>query len=381
MTSPHAAKRLGRVAVGIALGLVISAAILPLLERENASPPSGALLSECDGEIQELVIHYVRDAADTVAPIYRNFLPLLPEQIAVHVVCPEEADFADLRSRVGPTACRLSPVVVGHPITAWARDRWLALEPVKQGDPVTLLAPREEAGADIWPARAGDQRVADDLAARIGAVRAERSELFFDGGDFVSDDETVFVNQAAVRRNVQQTVQTEEELVERLGHLLKRRVVLLRDAPDHHAGMFMMVVGERTVLVGDPVAGCRLLESARSDGRAVPSLPGGADCTEATAARFEAVARQCEAAGYRVVRIPVAPGSDGRTYLSYVNAIIDRRAGQRIVYMPVFRGAEPLNDAATAVWQSLGYEVRPIDCTACYSHFGTLQCLVNVLRR
>jgi hypothetical protein len=29
----------------------------------------------------------------------------------------------------------------------------------------------------------------------------------------------------------------------------------------------------------------------------------------------------------------------------------------------------------------LGFEVRPVDCTSAYAHFGTLHCLVNVLRR
>jgi len=82
-----------------------------------------------------------------------------------------------------------------------------------------------------------------------------------------------------------------------------------------------------------------------------------------------------------VVRIPIVPGRDGRTYVTYLNAILDRRSGRRIVYMPVFGGAEMLNRAAEQVWAGLGYEVRPVNCGACYRHFGSLRCLVNVLRR
>ena len=110
-------------------------------------------------------------------------------------------------------------------------------------------------------------------------------------------------------------------------------------------------------------------------------LPGGADFTAATIARFEAVAEQCEAAGYRVVRIPLVPGCDGRTYLTYVNAILDERDGRRIVYMPVFGSAQTLTCAAAEIWSAAGYEVRPVPCDACSRHFGTLHCLVNVLRR
>ena len=40
-----------------------------------------------------------------------------------------------------------------------------------------------------------------------------------------------------------------------------------------------------------------------------------------------------------------------------------------------------LNEAARAVWTKAGFEVRPIDCTSVFEHFGCLHCLVNVLRR
>ena len=82
-----------------------------------------------------------------------------------------------------------------------------------------------------------------------------------------------------------------------------------------------------------------------------------------------------------MVRIPVVPGSDGRTYLTYVNVILDCRDGNRIVYMPVYDGVEELNRAAAEVWAGAGYEVRRVNCTTCYRHFGSLRCLVNVLSR
>ena len=110
-------------------------------------------------------------------------------------------------------------------------------------------------------------------------------------------------------------------------------------------------------------------------------LPGGPDFTPQTQHLFDAVASQCEAAGYRVVRIPVVPARDGRTYLTYVNVLMDQQGGRRVVYLPFYRGVEPLNAAARKVWESLGYEIRPVDCTSAYRHFGCLHCLVNVLQR
>jgi hypothetical protein len=111
------------------------------------------------------------------------------------------------------------------------------------------------------------------------------------------------------------------------------------------------------------------------------NLPGGPDFTEPTQHLFDAVAAQCAAAGYKIVRIPVVPALDGRTYLTYVNVLLDQQGGRRLVYLPFYRGAETLNAAARTVWASLGYEIRPVDCTTAYRHFGCLHCLVNVLSR
>jgi hypothetical protein len=225
--------------------------------------------------------------------------------------------------------------------------------------------------------------VADDLAVALRpGVHARRSDLYFDGGDFDADGETVFVRPSVLLRNVQRTAASREEVVKRLEALLQKRVVVLDGAPDHHVGMYLMPVGGRTVLVGDPKLGEEALARSPDEAAAVAAfLPGGPDFTADTAARFEAVAERCKAAGYRVLRIPTLPGKDGRTYLTYVNAILDVRDGQRTVYMPSYAFAKGLNEAAAAAWAGLGYEVKPVDCDGCARNFGTLHCLVNVIQR
>jgi hypothetical protein len=125
--------------------------------------------------------------------------------------------------------------------------------------------------------------------------------------------------------------------------------------------------------VGDPSLGQALATST------LPDLPGGPDYTADAQARFDAVARSVADTGYRVIRIPTVPSVDGKTFITYVNVIIDDRPDGRVVYLPQFRGADALNAAAADVWHSLGYSVRPVDCTSVYQFFGTLHCLVNVL--
>jgi hypothetical protein len=363
--------------VGVMLGLLVGSAILALTGGPVRRPvPSGPLLSECDGHLRELVVHYEPAAKDVVGPIYRQFLNAVGSDVVVYVVCPDRAAFDDFAATVGTVPCRVHPLVTGHPITAWSRDRWVAFTPGTTGGATTLWSPRGEAGDEVWPARAGDERVGQDIAAALKpTVLARRSALFFDGGDFLTDSDTVFVVPRVLQRNIQQTVGSREEFIRLLSREFQRRVILLNAAPDHHAGMFMASVGNKTMLVGDPAL-ARNLVSSESMG-----LPGGADFTPATQHLFDAVAAQCAAAGYRVFRIPVVPACDGRTYLTYVNVLLDQQGGHRTVYLPVYRGADRLNAAARAVWEGLGYEVRPIDCTTAYRHFGCLHCLVNVLRR
>ena len=366
------------------IGLVGGCAFLALTGGpERRLPPPGPILSECDGHLRQLVLHYEPGAKEIVAPVYRGFLAALDRDVQVCVVCPDQPAFDEFTAAVGIVHCGLTPIVVGHPITAWARDRWVALGPAAAGGATTLWSPRGEAGEEIWPARAGDQRVGKDIAAALGpSVRARRSGLYFDGGDFLADGESVFVMPRVLPRNIQQTVTSREEFLAILAREFKRRVILLDEAPDHHAGMFMASVGGKTMLVGDPsLARTPLGLAEQAAAGELLTLPGGPDFTPQTQHLFDAVAGQCAAAGYKVVRIPVLPAQDGRTYLTYVNVLMDQQGGRRLVYLPFYQGLEPLNAAAQTIWKGLGYVVRPVDCTSAYQHFGCLHCLVNVLSR
>ena len=313
-------------------------------------------------------------------PPYRDFLGWLDDDVIVDVVVPNQAAFDALVAGVGAVKCKLRPILVDHAMTVWSRDRWLALAPAPGSNAVTLWSPRGEASAEDWPEREGDEQIGVDIARALApAVQARRSALYFDGGDFLADNDTVFVMPRVLKRNIQITVRNRAELLEAFTAALKRKVVLLDEAPDHHAGMFMASVGHKVMLVGDPGLGRRYFPASSAEGRTL--LPDGADFTPETQHLFDAVATESEAAGYRVVRMPVVPDRDGRTFLTYVNSIIDQRDGKQIVYLPYYRGAEALNRAAQQVWESLGYTVRAVDCTSTYRYFGALHCLVNVLRR
>jgi hypothetical protein len=330
--------------------------------------------------LRELVIHYEPGAKETVSTTYQQFIGDLPPSVTVYAVCPDPPAFQELKTILGAIRCQLRPVIVNHPITAWARDRWVCLR-APGANTATLLTPRAEAAEEIWPARAGDKLVAEDLSKLTETqTQARRSDLYFDGGDFMADNQTAFIVGRVAQRNIEHTVRSRADLLNAAYTTLNRPILYLTPAPDHHAGMFMAVVGNRTVLVGDPRLGAQYLPPTDGQNKTL-EIPGGPDLTPQTQALFDAVATQIAQTGYTVHRIPVVLSPDGRTYLTYCNVLIDQRDGHRIVYLPFYRGADALNTAAKQIWENLGYETRPIDCTGPYRHFGCLHCLVNVLRR
>jgi hypothetical protein len=357
--------------LGICIGLLAAAIVLAMTDGRKTIAISGPILSECDGRIRSIAIQYV-SGADFAAPVYRQFLGELPADVTVYAVCPDRQSFEELHSRLGTESSRVKAIVTGHPMTAWSRDRWISLRPGRRESAVTLVASRGENGGPIWPQRQGDERIAADLARAIGQG-AMRSGLYFDGGDFLADSRSVFIAPGAIARNVQHTCADEGELSQIVRRQLGLSPILLKDAPDHHAGMFMMAAGEGRVVVCDPKLAKGLL--------APMELPGGPDFSDSTQRRFDSVAAAATAAGYRVTRIPCVPSCDGKTYITFVNGIIDQRDGRRTIYMPVYQGQARLNAAGEQVWESLGYRVVPIDVTSAFRYFGTLHCLVNVIER
>ena len=119
---------------GVALGLLGTAVVVSTLCRPQAGPPpTGPILSDCDGALAELVVHYASAARPVVSSIYRDFFRQLRPGVTVHVVCPGRGGFrrAGRRRRTrtvpAPPGHRGAPddVLVAGPVAgAVARRRW-----------------------------------------------------------------------------------------------------------------------------------------------------------------------------------------------------------------------------------------------------------------
>ncbi len=204
------------------------------------------------------------------------------------------------------------------------------------------------------------------------------ANIVFEGGDLAATPHLVFADANLAARNVGRTASDRTSIEAELHRRLGQDIVWLGDSvgdvPRHHIMMYMVPIDDRTIAVGDVRAGVKLLATE----------PEGADLaladSEAEAQRFDRAAFQLAARGFRVVRVPAVVLAGSGSYVTYTNALFDRRGPQRIVYLPTY--ALPALDAAgTAFWEAQGFEVHPIDVSTIYKLNGSLGCLVNVLQR
>jgi hypothetical protein len=367
---------------GIGLGLLAAAVVAGIVSSRRVVATEGPMLPDCGGKMKSAVMQYA-GGSQFVLPVYKKFLSECPAEVEIILACPDAAALEEMKGGVGPIRQKVTPVFTGHTMTAWSRDRWVALLPREAGKATTLLSPAVNGDPVAWPQRFGDCQVGSDLGKALAPrVAARFSKLLFDGGDFLADGGRVYFTEAVVERNLQHTVESRDVLMRTLTSDLGLTPKMLVGAPPHHAGMYMMAAGNNTMVVADAKLGAKYL--AQMSPELMELLPNGPDLSDASAKKFDAVAEQLAADGYKVVRIPVIPDVPARVYVTYVNVILDgaREAGGKpTCYLPNFRGAEAMNEAAVGVWEGLGYRVVTIDCTDVFTKGGTLHCLVNVMER
>jgi len=66
--------------------------------------------------------------------------------------------------------------------------------------------------------------------------------------------------------------------------------------------------------------------------------------------------------------------------VTYTNALFATEKGRKVVYLPTY-ALPRLDRAATELYRTLGYEVRPVNVAPIWRQNGSLGCLVNVVAR
>jgi hypothetical protein len=406
-TAASAPSRVGKLLyplLGIALGAAVSVAILVGTSRRHDPPPpapalklAGGVLREDTGTLTEVLVHYVPRLEGLVADAYRDFLGTLDPATHVVVVVPRAGTdpggppprdaLARFLARVDPSgglAARVLAVDVEGPISVWSKDRALVLAPDAQASRTALAIPAPP--DQRWKERANDWRTLAQVASAIpDRFYVRQLPLDFDAGDFDVAGGKVLVDDNLVTKNRARGVGDVGELRKLVESTFGLPVQVLGtadgDVPRHHMSMYMAALDGGVALVGDPRAGRAIVGDAFTPGESDPDTGDAlrADFSDATVARFDRAASDLAAAGWRVVRIPEVPFLD-KTYMAYTNGVYETRDGARIAWMPVF-DIPALDAAARAVYESLGWQVRPVRSRGLYAFHGTIGCLVNVLGR
>lgn len=362
-----------RIVAGVVAGLLASALVVRIAACFHHHHPHTRLVAEdASAALKEVAIHYAPSADRVAMPVWKQLFAVLPAEITVDVEVAQRSDFDRLIRNLGalPHLDRLHPVVVGAPITTWSRDRYASLADDRGGGEI-LAPPRTEAP---FVARAGDARSPDAISRALYHREARIADIVFEGGDLAATPDYVFADVNLAARNLGRA-QADRPAIERELHARFAQQLIwlgdvLGDVPRHHIMMYMVPLDAHTVAVGDVRAGVKLL----ADDALV------LDDIELEARRFDRAAELLAARGFRVVRMPVLVLAGAGSFVTYTNALFDRRGGRRIVYLPTY--AQPaLDDAARKIYESEGFEVHPIDVSTIYRLNGSLGCLVNVLAR
>lgn len=359
------ASPLGRLLAGSFAGVVVS--MLVVIAIGTCRSPAGHTLvpEDASGRLHRIAIHYVPSMDRRILPVWQQLFRVLPDDVEVAVVVEHPRDFARFVARVGVGERRFRPVVLHHSLTTWSRDRLAAI------DHGGVLAPPRVTVGD--GPRAGDWEAPFALAREIYGTRPEIADLVFEGGDLAASPSFVFADANLMTRNLGRGAASRGRLEATLQRTFSQQVIWLGDAPgeipEHHIMMYMVPLDDRTALVGDVRLGRALAPEAPAD----PAI-------ELQATRFDRVAIELVARGFHVVRVPVVVLPGGGSYVTYTNAVFDRDAAGKIVYLPTYR-MPALDDAAAALYRELGYRVVPIDVSTMYTMNGSLGCLVNVLAR
>ena len=367
-----------RLLAGIALGLVASFVLVQLAGRLHGHPRARTRLVAEDpsAPLAKVAIHYAPSADRVALPVWRQLFAVLPAKVEVEVEVTAQADYDRfLRLLQGtPHLERFHPVVVGAPITTWSRDRYAALVD-DAGRGAILAPPRIETP---FVGRAGDARSPDAISRALYHRDAHVANIVFEGGDLAATPRWLFADVNLAARNVGRAAADRDSIERELALRFGQDVVWLGDAvgdvPRHHIMMYMMPLDDHTVAVGDVRAGMALLAHEPAGGALA------LDDVELEARRFDRAAELLAARGFHVARVPVLVLEGAGSYVTYTNALFDRRDGKRVVYLPTYE-LPALDRAAQRFYETQGFEVHPIDVASIYRLNGSLGCLVNVLAR
>lgn len=348
----------------------------------------GGVIPDTGGPIAEIVLHFKLEMESELEPAYYDLFNALPADVGFQIICPSSADAEGFLIHWGPEASaggrQVRVVNVNCPITIWARDRRIARQSAYSGEVARTFAPASV--PDYEEDKCGELLVTRFLASEGLIPDVMGSDLHIEGGNVVSNHRHAFIGANVFEENAA-TIPDLLCLHQELIGLTGRQYLALSDEFDRvpwcHVDMYVTPVDESVVLVASPALAQRILLSDVVSADADAFLGSEEEILRASATAeytLTAIASQLADSGYRVIRLPAVIDPKEEWMVTYNNVLMERRNGQRVVYMPAYC-IPALDQAAAATYESLGFVVHTIDVSMIYEGGGAVRCLANVTAR
>ncbi|MHC4953163.1 MAG: agmatine deiminase family protein [Planctomycetota bacterium] len=308
------------------------------------------------------------------APTYRDLFDAIPAGESLLVGVEREHDAHAFWRALGfPRRAdpRVRFIVTGHPVSGWARDRYIVFE--RRGRQCIVLRPQDEV-AGRWN---GDVAIARALKARNQNMTVLETELALEGGNVIVADERVLVGVGDVLFNAERLQTDEADICRRLEHLFDRRVVVVGAADgmlaDEHIDMFLSAASNETLLLGNPRLAFGVLDAPELEalGEFPPSLQ------RAYRREYEGIARHLRREGFRVRRLPILHAASG-VIVTWNNSVVADAGGHLRAYVPWY-GLGELERRAHRTWRRQGLAVSPIAADTVIGLGGAVRCITNMV--
>ena len=340
-----------------------------------------------DLPIATWIWHFDPRLAEKTAPVYRDLLASIPHDAKIHVLLPHNDAARLFRDVVGPAVedARLTFEPVHGAIGSWARDFYTTFD--RGGVPHVYRFPV----APLIPGEATTERVPGLLRRYLPELEVVHGRDALVGGDHLLTATRILVGDATFSKLVGSDPDARAALAARIETVFGRKPLIVGDGqsvPYFHIDMFLTVLDDRRVLLGDPALALNLVGEAwtKDAPLVVPHLgPFPRRRQMLLLGVYERIRRQLVREGFEVHRIPIAHGEpkpEGRgpgNVLTWNNAVLETRGSRRIAYIPRL-GMPQLDEVAKRTYEELGFEVKPVRCALPLSEGGAVHCLTNELR-
>jgi hypothetical protein len=348
-------------------------------DSEPSPLPAGtALVRDDGGAIEAVLLYFDQSWATNATLLFKELFKTLPVEVQVQVACADAGSIHYFEKEWGRSEKERGREVIllnaGKSLTIWARDRHLAAQGPLGKVRVSLLpAPLNQSKVSIQERSIPKLRLANGLVDRVGYI-----PFHLEGGNVASNGRHVFIGNNVLEHN-QEVLADETLMREELESLFGRDVLFVRDysgkVPHEHLDMYLTPIDERNVLVADLASGSKVLQD--QDGRKPLST---VNVNPVIQRQLQEISDILQKQDYTVHRIPAVIHSQTDWMVTYNNCLMERRSGEKIVYMPVYR-LPVLDKAAMSVYRGLGFRVETIDVSQVFRNRGALRCVVNVALR